>query len=345
MIRTTPVVIARAAAWFAGLAVLLFASACPELASEPVVQWLPWALGLAVTGLPHGALDHRVGPELDGRTGRIASRRFLLAYLGASLAVLLMWRLWPAAALGGFLVVAAFHFGQGDVYWSRAFGLLALRPSWGYATLSLVVRGVLPVALPALAHPDEFGRLCMIMARHLAPDASVGPIPGNQAAAGLAVCWLLGVIQAVWALALSFGGGVEARHAAAEEAAEVALLLAMLTIGPPVLAVGVYFNTWHSPRHIARLMLVAGPTRPLLAAGRWAAAFGAFLRLGLPVTLVALAGTAALVAVAGRAAMSVENLGLIALVLVSALTLPHVLVVAWMDRRQGVWNMSRGVRS
>jgi hypothetical protein len=57
-------------------------------------------------------------------------------------------------------------------------------------------------------------------------------------------------------------------------------------------------------------------------------------------TCGALALMLGLGAVIGRGLASSSDIGLIALVGLSALTLPHVLVVVWMDARQGVWSRS-----
>ena len=46
----------------------------------------------------------------------------------------------------------------------------------------------------------------------------------------------------------------------------------------------------------------------------------------------------------GRGVAAVADLGLLGLVFLSALTLPHVLVVAWMDRQQGIWSVGSARR-
>jgi Brp/Blh family beta-carotene 15,15'-monooxygenase len=108
-----------------------------------------------------------------------------------------------------------------------------------------------------------------------------------------------------------------------------------------VLAVGLYFTLWHALRHIARLLLVDPPAVTALVAGDPGRALRRFARDAAPLTVVSLAliGGLALVVPASPAALASTPDGLLALYLVgiAVLTLPHVVVVTWMDRVQGVW--------
>ncbi len=85
----------------------------------------------------------------DGdRPVAVAEPGFYAAYL---VAVLALWFASPIVASAGFLAVAAAHFGQDDLYWSRRFGLSARLGSVGYCASLLPARSALPIALPLLA--------------------------------------------------------------------------------------------------------------------------------------------------------------------------------------------------
>ena len=307
--------------------------AAPATVGLPAFQWSPWLLGLLALGVPHGAADHRVGSEL----GRPAGFGFYAGYLLAAAAVLALWFASPAAASVGFLVVAALHFGQGDVYWSRQFGLAARSGSPGYQASLLLARSALPIGLPLLAHPGELSGAADALAARLFGREGWSIAPG-AVGAGLVALGIVVGLQVGWACWLGRRGDGATRRAAAAEVAETLLLALTFAVTPPVLALGVYFNAWHSPRHVVRLLLLEPRTRDLLAAGRPLSAFGLFWRRALPMTCGALAIGVALGLAVARSAASVADLGLVALVALSALTLPHVLVVAWMDARQGVWS-------
>jgi hypothetical protein len=63
-------------------------------------------------------------------------------------------------------------------------------------------------------------------------------------------------------------------------------------------------------------------------------------RDAVPLTLGAVAILAALVAVVPNRPGTVPEFAGVYLVLLAALTLPHVVVVSLLDRRQGVWSAS-----
>jgi Brp/Blh family beta-carotene 15,15'-monooxygenase len=125
------------------------------------------------------------------------------------------------------------------------------------------------------------------------------------------------------------------------DAAETGLLWLYFLVVPPLVAVGVYFCVWHSLRHAVRLvgiderargaLLDRGPLAALAHTGRDAA----------PLTAVSLLLLVGLGAVAGLG--SIPDLAALYLVFVAVLTLPHVVVVSWMDRaeRAGLARINR----
>ena len=121
------------------------------------------------------------------------------------------------------------------------------------------------------------------------------------------------------------------------EAAEVVLLGLYFSLVPPVLAVGLYFCLWHASRHVARLMLLdKGSARALEQRRIWPAV-GRFVRDAAPLTVAALALLAGLFFLVPGSAGGLSGLLGVYLVLISVLTLPHVVVVSFMDYRQGLW--------
>ena len=327
--------------WCGGLVAIALALLSPDFAGQPAVQWSPWLLGLLVLGIPHGAFDHKVGAELDGRGSRSAGPGFYAAYLSVGALVMACWFVSPVVACLGFLGVAAGHFGQGDVYWSRETGLAAWSGSVGYRVSLLLVRSALPIALPLLAHPREFsGEAAAMTARLFGRSAWV--VPPWLIGGGLAAVAALVVLNWGWAAWIGLKLRGEAARAAWLDGSETLLLAALFWVVPPVLALGVYFNAWHSLRHVARLLTVDGPGRTRVEAGSLTRAFGRFARQAVPMTAGAVVLMAGLGLVVGRGLASVTDLGLLAVVLLSALTLPHVLVVTWMDYRQRVWSRRPG---
>lgn len=73
-------------------------------------QWVVFASVLLTIGIPHGALDH-VLPEGGNKTKKLSL--FLLKYLGIIASYLILWIIVPEISLAIFLLISAYHFGQG----------------------------------------------------------------------------------------------------------------------------------------------------------------------------------------------------------------------------------------
>ena len=114
--------------------------------------WLVALTAVIVLGVPHGALDGAVAaPLLRPRWGRAWFPVFAVPYLGLAGGVLLTWQLMPLATLAAFLAVSVLHFGAEDAGPGRP--------------VEALVRGGLPVALPALLHPEATARVFAVVAR------------------------------------------------------------------------------------------------------------------------------------------------------------------------------------
>jgi Brp/Blh family beta-carotene 15,15'-monooxygenase len=113
------------------------------------------------------------------------------------------------------------------------------------------------------------------------------------------------------------------------EALDLALLLALALLTPPLIAFAVYFGCWHAMRHTARLTLSLPKCLSALNAGELRTSFLKAIIPGLP----ALIGTfvvAELLAISGKD--FTDEFFWMALVVVWALTVPHMAVTAKLDR-------------
>ncbi len=268
-------------------AVGVLAVDAPALPDETLVLVL--ALAVAMTGLPHGALD----PWVAWRAGLWQRRRglvaFNVAYVGIASLVIAVWLLAPGASLGLFLAISAWHF-AGD--WREDL------PGWGRA-----VAGVAMLALPAWRWPTQVEAIFAVLA---GPDGAV-------IANGLHVAapWLALGMAAVALVALR-----QSRLTALELVAVAALAVLL----PPLVYFIVYFCALHSLRHLRMAVRDAdGPSRRRMA--------GVAL-LYTVLTLVAAALVAPWLAPAGAARFT-PGTDLLRLVFIglAALTLPHMLVV------------------
>ncbi len=265
------------------------AAALPDQALVVVL-----ALAVAVTGLPHGALDPWVAWRVGLWRGRWGFVAFNLAYVAIAALVIAAWRLAPGPSLALFLAISAWHF-AGD--WR------ADLPRWARA-----VAGSALLALPAWRWPAQVDASFALLA---GADGSV--IAGWLAAAAP---WLAAGMAAVALVAL------RRSRATAIELTAVAVLALLL---PPLVYFIVYFCALHSLRH---LRIAA---RDADADSRRRMAGVALLYTTLTLMAAALAWpwltpTGAPASVPGTDLLRLVFIGL------AALTLPHMLVVMLSER-------------
>jgi Brp/Blh family beta-carotene 15,15'-monooxygenase len=113
------------------------------------------------------------------------------------------------------------------------------------------------------------------------------------------------------------------------EVLDLTLLLLLAHFAPPLIAFAVYFGCWHAMRHTARLTLSLPRSIENLTQGMPRKAFSNAVIPGLP----ALIGTfvvAGIMALSGRDFS--DEFFWMALVVVWALTVPHMVVTAKLDR-------------
>jgi Brp/Blh family beta-carotene 15,15'-monooxygenase len=320
-----------------GAAVLLAPAA--DALSRPLL-FVPFVASVLLFGLPHGAVDHLAPARTAGAPARRSMVAVGVLYLVAGGAYLAWWFLAPVSAAVFFVLLTWFHWGQGDVYALLALADADHLPARVDRALALVVRGGLPMVAPLAAHPAAYRRvMTAFVALFDGPTGALAPLftPTARLVAG-------GGLLAATLLAAGLGAWRVRRGAARRpwlvDVGELALLWAFFAALPPVLAVGLYFTLWHSLRHIARLLVVDPASRPALTAGDARDALARFARDAAPLTAVSLLLFVGLaLAVPGGPGSLADADALLALYLVgiAALTLPHVVVVTWMDRVQGVW--------
>ncbi|WP_342150555.1 Brp/Blh family beta-carotene 15,15'-dioxygenase [Methylorubrum sp. SB2] len=252
-------------------------------------SWLAALAATIVLGVPHGALDGAVAaPLLRPRFGRLWFGIFALPYLGLSALVLVAWQVAPLVTLAGFLALSVLHFGEEDAGPGRP--------------IEALVRGGLPIALPALLRPEETAQIFALVARVPMPE-----LPTWWSAA--AWLWLAGAV--LW-LAIH-----RPRRAVLAECAGLAAAFWLL---PPLTAFALYFVGLHGPRHMRAL--VRDPVRaPAIDT------MGRAVRAALPIFALTLGLGAGLwpLYAPGSPGPTATLLAL-TLQMLSALTAPHVLL-------------------
>jgi Brp/Blh family beta-carotene 15,15'-monooxygenase len=315
-----------------GALLLAFLAGAPTPSTR--LQVAPLVASVVLFGFPHGAVDHLAVARASGRpvTARdVAGVVALYGVLGGAYAAL--WLVAPLVAAVAFVALTWAHWGQGDLYPLVALFDGAHPATAAQRALTAAVRGALPMVVPLVAFPATYRR---VLGWFVAPfDGTTDPLaPLFAAETRLALGVGLAVLSAV---ALATGYRAEGASAAwVVDCLETGLLWAFFLVVPPILAVGAYFSLWHALRHVGRLVAVDDAAASALAGGDPLRALGAFAQDALPATLGGLLVVVALAAVAPRPPGSLTSWVGVYLVAIAVLTLPHVVVVTTMDRRQGV---------
>jgi Brp/Blh family beta-carotene 15,15'-monooxygenase len=238
---------------------------------------------------------------------------FVVIYVAIALAAIwaiLQWNVWGFIAV---VAMSATHFGIGDSAFIAELDRIKDRsgkaiPVWAYASAG----GLLPVVIP-LVNSRSTEALTKVNS-HL-----INWHHGYTSEIQIAVA----AVAAISLLTLL----VRKRY---RDALDIALLAALASIAPPLVAFAVYFGCWHAMRHTARLTSLLPQSQAAYEAGRSSRAFLKAVIPGLP----ALAGT--LIFVVILAGVSKDNLTdsflWLTLVTIWALTVPHMIVTAKLDR-------------
>jgi Brp/Blh family beta-carotene 15,15'-monooxygenase len=292
----------------AAMVAVLAAAAVPGLLDTGLL-WVVLAGGLLV-GVPHGAVDHLVPEWLLGRRLPVAQAAAgLIAYVTTAAGFFWFLRVAPLPSTVVFLVVSAAHFGAGDV----EFHALRRAETPRYRPLAVAAFGLPTVALPIAVHVDQVEPVLSALAPGLAtlvgPEVRILLVTVTVAAA------------AITAWRASMAGD---RHLVLD----LIVLVAVFTFAPPLAAFAGYFGFWHAARHVGRLLSLDPRNAADLANDRIGRPLWRFARLAALPTVASLLVLAGLWWGAGGAEGLVSaHLGLLA-----ALTMPHVAVVAWLDR-------------
>jgi Brp/Blh family beta-carotene 15,15'-monooxygenase len=258
----------------------------------------PWDIlaiaAILLIGVPHGGLDGAVARRIGWPTGFFPWLGFHLVYMALAASVAVLWWLFPLPSLGVFLLISALHFGASDI--------VDKGKDW----------------LPWFAH----GGLVCIAIPNLQP-LLVEPIFAILVGIDNARLLMLGIsyLFIPWLLCLT-GYCIYAyfKPQYRKPLSHLIILICLASILPPLISFSLYFCLWHSRGHMRRLWLsLAQPERnhslfeaAIYTGMAWISAGIIFYYLQ------------------GSAATSLVQLTFIGL---AALTLPHMLLVDYADRK------------
>ena len=274
---------------------------------------LTWQVAIALfalaVGIPHGALDHFVTVP---RTNKKIMFIFISIYvLVACVAVLAILK-WNVLGFQIVVLMSLLHFGVGDSAFLNELDRLKGKTSSHLPTTFVVLAfGSIPVVMP-LINSSSTSALSQV---------NTNLINWHQGFdQGLRSVVLALFIVALVALV------VTKRF---RDVIDLFLLAALAVLTPPLIAFAVYFGCWHAMRHTARLTLVLPESLSAYEQGKALKAFWSAVLPGTP----ALIGAFILAAGLWIYGNVDKSFFWFVLTIVWALTVPHMIVTAKLDRK------------
>ena len=273
---------------------------------------MSWQVAIAVTalalGIPHGALDHLVTLP---KSKPLVMAIFILVYVLVAVVAVIAILKFNVLGFIFVLLMSATHFGIGDTAFINEMDRRGGRKRALPRTIYAVAAGATPVLIPLVnsASTDALAQVNpALIDWHQGFDQEI--LYGVTGFALIAIVTLF----------------LSQRK---RESLDIALLLALALIAPPLIAFAVYFGCWHAMRHTARLTLNLESSQRAFASGDSKKAFTRAVIPGVP----ALVGT---FLIAGLLALLDNQFNddffWMALVVVWALTVPHMAVTAKLDK-------------
>ena len=293
-----------------GLAIIL-SFAFAQVIEDTNITWqVVVALIALAVGIPHGALDHLVTLP---RSSAKKMALFILIYVAVAALAVVALLTWNVAGFIFVVAMSAVHFGIGDAAFISEIDRRSVEPKKFAKYLYASAAGTLPVVIP------------LVNEKSTSALEKVNPVLVNwhQGFNYDLQLWVM-ILTAVALLRL-----VQKRRES--DALDLMLLYLLAVTAPPLVAFAVYFGCWHAMRHTARLTLTLPSSQAAFAEG---SARGAFIKAVLPGT-PALIGTfviAALIVLLRGDSLNDQFLW-VCLVVVWALTVPHMAVTARLDRK------------
>ncbi|CAN2185732.1 blh_monoox, beta-carotene 15,15'-monooxygenase, Brp/Blh family [Candidatus Nanopelagicaceae bacterium] len=293
-----------------GIAIVAsFAFAQLIASSDTTWQVVIAVIALAV-GIPHGALDHLVTLP---KSSPLKMAGFIVIYVAVAVIAVIALLTWNVAGFIGVVIMSAVHFGIGDAAFISEIDRRSAEPKPFPRYLYAIAAGALPVVIP------------LVSDKSAAALERVNPalLNWHHGLNNDLLLWTM-LLTAVTLLRL-----IQKRRDA--EAIDLVLLYLLAVTAPPLVAFAVYFGCWHAMRHTARLTLVLPRSQKAFADGNSSKAFLGAIWPGVP-ALISTFVVAALIIVFRGGSVSDQFLW-VSLVVVWALTVPHMAVTARLDRK------------
>ena len=293
-----------------GFAIVISFIFAQLIESSDITWQVVVALIALAVGIPHGALDHLVTLP---RSSAAKMAAFILIYVAVAIAAVVALLTWNVIGFIGVVIMSAVHFGIGDAAFISEIDRRSVDQKPFQKYLYASAAGTLPVVIPLVSEKSNSAL------------EKVNPqlLDWHQGLNNDLMLWTM-VLTAIVLLRL-----VQKRRDG--EAIDLVLLYLLAVTAPPLVAFAVYFGCWHAMRHTARLTLTLPSSQAAFAERNIKRAFIKAVLPGTPALIGTFVVAAAIVIFRGD---SLDDQFLwVTLVVVWALTVPHMAVTARLDRK------------
>ena len=265
-------------------------------------------------GLPHGAYDFWI--LTDTATGKNKPSATLIiilfGYIFTALLIIGVWYFLPNLAIAGFLVLTVWHFGSGDSVWEKEG-----KTDW---ILSSIGRGSVLIFAPLTFFPTKSGVVLSGLvsienAQTVGFLLSVAPY-----------IFIFGILLILLSCTKLKAGKTSLILL------ETIFLVIFFWLTTPLLAVTIYLTGVHSWRHLLRLDVYESDNKAIKP-NNLPSLIYRFHRRALPVTLFSLLGICLIFWLWQLRISDLANYTSAYLVLLSALTVPHAILITWTEFR------------
>jgi beta-carotene 15,15'-dioxygenase len=263
------------------------------------------ALIILLIGMPHGALDHIIAEKLDRWNGDTKQKIIFYSWYLALVGIYsVLWVFFPLFSFAFFMIITWYHFGQADAERFKLDGVWKhlLHFSRGFTVVGLIAYGDLEYASDVIESITNFS-VANYSSEFIAPDtasyiiALVYPV----------VFVVVALIQRMkWIEFVAFF-------------TDALVVPALFLFADPVWAFSIYFGLWHSYNHV-RVMLA------FLNDQHESYSFSTFYKNSFIYSLLSYIGLLFVYNITNAFGQE-EYLVSLLFVVISVLTLPHMVVV------------------
>jgi len=262
-------------------------------------------LSVFLIGIPHGAIDHVMASEIFNLKKTLGSHLlFYGSYLLIMLFVGAIWVFLPVLGMIFFLLISVYHFGQADMedfmVDHRGLSDRFLHSIRGVLIIGCIVFSDLSMTVPVMA--DAMALQANELLAWM-PDANVALL----------------VIFGIYLISIVFATFQKRFTSPISVLLDSVLLIAMFLITGPFIGFAVYFALWHSAGHVQEMREYFQEHQKNLSLAR-------FYWLATPFTLISVFGLFLLWGI-NEVFMLEEQMITLMFILISVLTLPHMLIV------------------